>query len=61
MTALESKALGIALEKLCLTDLSSSHWDIAAWKRYEQSLSALITKLSKERDELRKQLHQIEQ
>lgn len=60
MTALESKALGIALEKLELADLPPSHLELAAWKRHEQSLSALIAELTMERNELRERLQNVE-
>lgn len=63
MTALESKALGIALEKLNLTDLPPrlSHLQIEAWRRSEQWLTQRIAEFTKERDELRERLQNVEQ
>lgn len=59
MTALESKALGTALEKLNLTDLPPPY--IAAWHRRIEYLDQQITKLTIERDLMRERLRQIEQ
>lgn len=58
MTALESKALGIALEKLNLTE--PSHERIAAWHRHIQRLNELIAELTADRDELRERLQNVE-
>lgn len=37
-----------------------SHMQIAAWRRHEQRLSDIITELTKERDELREKLRNVE-